>query len=77
MLKFYCGFGDILGKMSPKQRGNFNMRKKTLKTEEMLKLSKFAGSIEPFGPIDPENLDNFDNFNISPVLGPFWGNVKV
>ena len=44
------------------------------KTGEMLKLSKFAGSIEPFGPIDPENLDNFDNFNISPVLGPL-GNV--
>ena len=42
----------------------------------MLKLSKFAGSIEPFGPIVPENLDNFDNFNISPVLGPFWGMLR-
>ena len=28
MLKFYCGLGDILGKMSPKQRGDFNIQKK-------------------------------------------------
>ena len=28
IFKFYCGLGDILGKMSPKQRGNFNIQKK-------------------------------------------------
>ena len=63
MLKFYCGFGDIFGKKGPK-------------TGEMLKMSKFAGSIGLFGPIDPENSDNFDIFNISLILGPFWGMLK-
>ena len=59
MLKFYCGLGDILGKMSPKQRGNFNIRKKTLKTREMSKVSKvskISGSIGLKGPHRPGNL---------------------
>ena len=76
MLKFYCGLGDILGKMLPKQRGNFNIRKKTLKTGEMLKLSRFLGLLGPLGSIDPENKDNFDNFNVSPVLSVFFRMLK-
>ena len=77
MLKFYCGLGDIFPKMWAKQRGNFNIRKKTLKTGEMLKLSRFLGLLGRFGSIDPENKDNFDNFNVSPVLSVFFSNVKV
>ena len=53
MLKFYCGLGDILGKMSPKQRGNFNIRKKMLKTGEMLKTSKLSRFPASIGPKDP------------------------
>ena len=52
-------------------------KKKTLKTGEMLKLSRFLGLLGHFGSIDPENKDNFDNFNISPVLSVFFLNVKV
>ena len=76
MLKLYCGLGDILGKMSPKRRGNFNIQKKTLKTGEMLKLSRFLGLLGPLGSIDPENKDNFDNFNVSPVLSVFFRMLK-